>query len=199
LTQQLVILVGGLLTAGKDAFADHLVDNHGFVKLGMSDTLAEALRRLNPFVPVPNQAHPVRYQKLLERDGYVGAKKNDEVRELLQKLGTEVGRELFGQNFWVDMARVRINEQLAVGHSVVLTGARFPNEIALAEYWEDDDNTIATTVWVNRPGVAQGAHASEASVSAEDFEYVLQNDGTLEQLYQRADDLLDHIVLDYVG
>jgi hypothetical protein len=194
-----VIGVGGRLEAGKDAFSDYLVEKHGFVKLGMSDTLAEALYRLNPYIQEGYEYYP--YQDFLEyRGGYVEAKKNPEVRRLLQVLGTEVGRDLLGQDIWVKAAKRRIDEHTAAGTNVVITGVRFPNELAMFDrpdiwhtQWVDP---ITTTVWVERGG-STAAHSSEASVSSEDFEYVLDNLGTLEELHTSAERLYAGILADY--
>jgi hypothetical protein len=199
----LVILVGGRLTSGKDTFADHLVAAHGFVKLGMSDTLAEALYRLDPWIPIletPQGRELLRYQRIVDQVGYVQAKKNPEVRRLLQILGTEVGRQLLGQNIWVDAAKKKILELTSAGKDVVITGIRFPNELRLGYDLSNNHSTPAASVWVTRPSVEQGnsTHASEGSVSADDFEYVLTNDKDLKSLYTATDALLDTIRTDYV-
>lgn len=210
----LVLLVGGKLTSGKDAFADHLVDKHNFKKLGMSDTLAEALYLLDPLIPLystddwaelgekPEGGWDVlrRYSYIVDKVGYVRAKKISEVRRLLQALGTEVGRNMLGENIWVQAAKKKILELVSAGHNVVITGIRFPNEIALEEQLNDehDDVYAAVSVWVERPGLPVTAtHASEASVSLQDFQYVLDNAGTLEELYKAAEALLDTIENDY--
>lgn len=215
-TTPLVILVGGRLTSGKDAFADHLVAKHKFVKLGMSDTLAEALYRLNPLIPVQ---HPgpfgevsvqfVPYQNYFHdfAGGYVQAKTNPEVRRLLQQLGTEVGRELLGQNIWVEAARKKILELTSAGHNVIITGIRFPNELELENQLNEvidtwgavGDKQHATSVYVDRPSLPApvAGHSSEGSVQLEDFQYVLGNTGTLEDLYAASDALLGEIRDDY--
>ena len=46
-------------------------------------------------------------------------------REALQKIGTEVGREIFHENFWVD----RLQKQLNKDTNYVVTDCRFQNEI----------------------------------------------------------------------
>ena len=46
------------------------------------------------------------------------------LRRLLQRMGTEVGRELFGQDFWVELAMRKLDGP------TVFTDCRFPNE-----YW----------------------------------------------------------------
>lgn len=207
MTEQLVIGVGGLLTAGKDAFADHLVDQHGFKKLGMSDTLAEALKRLDPWVPLQdiNDGRVAtlgttewwKYSKLLERFGYVELKNNPEVRRLLQKLGTEVGRQLFGENFWVNIMIRNVLDALAGGAAgVVFTGVRYPNELQIISRLQHDD-IFATSVWVRRPGLVAQGHTSETSVSEEAFEYVLDNDGSLQELDQKSDELISRIRKDF--
>lgn len=204
-TTPLVLLVGGRLTSGKDAFADHLVEQHGFVKLGMSDTLALALYRLNPWVGVNldrTDIVPRRYQDLVDLVGYVEAKKNPEVRRLLQQLGTEVGRQLLGENIWVDAARKKILELTSAGQNVVITGIRFDNEIALEQQlnYSSSARLSAVSVYVDRPSLPAPVegHSSEGSVTPDQFQYQLLNDGTLEQLYTRGTQLLKEIAHDYL-
>ena len=54
---------------------------------------------------------------------------------------------------------------------------------------------MVTSVYVNRPRLPEpkAVHASEGSLTAEDFEFVLENDGTLEELPAKSDELLRHI------
>lgn len=198
MSEPIVILVGGRLTAGKDEFADRLVAEHGFVKLGMSDTLREATRRLTS-VYVRVDDNFVTVPELLESVGYVRAKElSPGYRVLLQELGTEVGRDLLGKNIWVEAAKSRILETMEQHPAgVVLTGARFPNELDMVQYFEEWRDITATSVWVDRPGLEAASHASEGSVSRNDFEYVLNNTGTLEDLAMASDELLALIRADY--
>lgn len=198
MSKPIVILVGGRLTAGKDEFADRLVAEHGFIKQGMSDTLREATRRLTS-VYVRVDDNFVTVPELLERVGYVRSKElSPDYRVFLQELGTEVGRELLGKNIWVEAARNRILEALEQQPAgVVLTGARFPNELTMTT-WFNEQVCAATSVYVNRPGLPAVEHESETSVRSTDFEYVLNNTGTLEELYTGTDELLEMIVADYL-
>jgi hypothetical protein len=195
-----LIGLGGKLRAGKDAVADYLVENKNFVKLGMSDALNEALLKLNPWIPYTVEAHPdinrIRYADLHEWEGYVEAKKNPEVRRLLQVLGTEVGRDMIDQNVWVNLAEKRIRQHWAEGKNVVITAMRFPNELEMVQ------RLSGTNVWVNRPSEAHSAsestihaHASENSVTQDDFELTIENTGTLEDLYNWTEAILDGLSL----
>lgn len=200
-----LIGLGGRLRSGKDALADHLVAEHGFVKIGFSDPLNLALQVLNPLIPLDFDVHRtdgsllgrqntlVRYSDLAQTVDYADAKRHREVRELLQRLGTEVGRNMIDENVWVNVAVNTIKNYRNAGTPVVLTGLRFVNEVQAVR-----GLVGARTVWVDRPGLGEGttsAHASENSISAEDFDQVVVNDGTLDDLYAKADALVESLRL----
>jgi len=187
-----LIALGGQLRAGKDEVAQHLANKHGYVVMGMSDNLNQALLALNPWINTA-MAYPEvqRYREYHDAIGYVEAKKNPEVRRLLQVLGTEVGRNMISQDVWVNMAERTIREHWAQNKKVVITAVRFPNEIEMVR------RLGGTTVWIERASEArtdaQGdilAHASENSVSADDFEHFLDNDSTLDELFLKVDEAL---------
>lgn len=188
-----LIGLGGRLRAGKDAVADHLVDAHGFAKVGMSDALHEAMLAINPILDPGDSAHggePATYRDAIAALGYVRTKAEyPEARRLLQALGTEVGRNMIGENVWVDIMKRKIAALRAEGRDVVVTGLRFGNEVlAIAD-------AGGTTIWVHRPSeaasAAVAAHASETSVDAGDFHEVLLNAGTLEELQRTAESLVN--------
>ncbi len=206
-----IVGIGGKLASGKDAISDRLVEQHGWVKFGMSDALGEALYTLNPWIPVgipmkKDRKHMlarlvervrsreeftavIRYKELFDDVGYVKAKENDEVRRLLQVLGTEVGRKQISESIWTDIAARKVREAAAAGApGVILTGVRFPNELEMIE-----DDLEGETWWVHRPitnNNETAGHASENSVSAVDFELTIYNDGTLDDLYAKVDALV---------
>lgn len=220
-TTQLIGL-GGLLRAGKDAVAEHLAFQHGYTTLGMSDALNEALLLLNPLIEVPggreNFSVMQRYRELHDSIGYVEAKKNPEVRRLLQVLGTEIGREMISEDVWVKIAEKRITGLLAEGKPVVITAMRFPNEIEMLNrlggvaLWVERDAVsrfegLATGGVLPTPGkgisgVSEApvksesmitAHASENSVHSGLFHAILDNSGTLEDLYTKTDTFLEFL------
>lgn len=175
--------LGGRLRSGKDAVADHLVAKHGFVKIGMSDVLNDAMLVINPIVELAD--FWVRYADIIEVEGYVKAKENPEVRRLLQVFGTEFGRDMIGENVWVDMAARKIAALRAEGHPVAITGLRYPNEVAMVAAAENVESW-----WVERGGAPGTGHASDNSVTSSMFDVCIFNLGTLVDLYNHIDSLI---------
>jgi len=178
------IALGGRLRSGKDTVADYLVQKYGYVKIGMSDPLHWAMLQLDPIIKPDPEGDDLRYIDIIDQIGYTEAKAQyPEVRRLLQQLGTEVGRNMLGENVWVDAAARSINGYLNEGKRVVLTGIRFPNELGLAQRFN------GRTWWVSRPSAEDtpGAHASENGVRQEDFELVVGNTADVEYLYGEVD------------
>ena len=178
-----VIGLGGRLRAGKDVVAERLEKEHGFKRLGMSDALHEAMLAIDPILD-----GDWTYRSAIDLYGYVQVKELfPEARRLLQALGTEVGRNMIGENVWVNIMARKIDDFLYADQPVVITGIRFPNELKMIHQF------AGKTVWVERPtesASAQAAsHASENSVGESDFDVTLLNDSTLDHLEGLADQL----------
>ena len=174
----------------------------------MSKPLEKALLILNPWVKVTwgnwvegtwyshaNKSFALKqfvtYAELHQQVGYDESKNNHDVRNYLQKLGTEVGRNMFGENVWIDYALRDIDKMLAKGRNVVITGIRFPNEL------EGVKARQGLSVWVERTGYGPvNSHASDNTLGMEDFDKVLWNDGTLTDLKQNAYHLIGSVVHD---
>ena len=180
-----LIGIGGYAGTGKDAVATILEDSHGFYGTFMSQPLNAALCRLNPQVEV-RHGEVFRYVDLINQLGYTKAKELPEVRRLLQAMGTEVGRDMFGQTVWIDQLRNYLAAQKP-DDDVVVTGIRFPNEASMirelgGELW-----------WMYRPGYGPvNSHSSDNSLSLRHFDRVVVNDGTLEDLEQLVTKMLQN-------
>jgi hypothetical protein len=104
-------------------------------------------------------------------------------REYLQWYGTEAHRDVFGTNFWVDVACPRD----LVSHDALLvyTDVRFPNE---AERIKENGGYIWQII---RPEVDEGdSHASEQPLPPELIDVVIQNDKDLNHFRNEVHDRL---------
>lgn len=191
----MIISLSGYAGSGKNAVADILIEQHGFKAYAWADTLRAAAAALNPIVAYPSPSlrsdvvpEPVRYNDAIEALGYDTAKFTyPEVRQILQRLGTEVGRYILGENIWVDTTLTRINK--SGDSNVVITDTRFPNEVDAVKNYPFDEGFTAR---VNRPGVnALNDHPSETSLNDYSFDYELNNNGTLEDLGLKVQEMLN--------
>jgi hypothetical protein len=98
----MIIGLSGYAQTGKDTVASHLIKNYDFRRVAFADPIRQALYRLNPLVEV-GEFRAVHLQSPVDSMGWEEVKKiSPETRRLLQILGTEVGREMFGPDFWVN-------------------------------------------------------------------------------------------------
>ena len=190
----MLIGLGWNAQVGKDEVGKILVKNHGFKRYAFADILKQALYNLNPTVQGIDFKNYSCYgyytiQKLVNDLGWEEAKKFPEVRSLLQRMGTEVGRNLFGEDFWVDRTMFEIGKSFEVEYlrsitpfmrfkgNIVITDCRFVNE---AEAVKDRGGVF---IKVTREGVKPpNNHASEQGISEHLIDGYIRNDGTLEEL-----------------
>jgi hypothetical protein len=119
----LIIGLSGWARSGKDTVANFLVENHGFTKLSFADPMREALVRLDPQIYV--SGHIMHLAWAVNKFGWEEIKsQSPDIRGLMQRLGTEVGREMFGEDFWVNQALKKAQEF----DNVVFSDTRFKNE-----------------------------------------------------------------------
>lgn len=176
----LVIGITGRKRSGKSTLARQLVQRHGFVEKSFATPLKEAALALNPIVDygLGNPAFGViRLATVVKRHGWEYAKDHyPEVRRTLQRLGTDVVRNRLGANVWVDLAGPWPQPS-----PTVLADCRFDNE---ARRIRESGGIVVEVV---RPGLETGdGHASEAGISSHLIACRVVNDGTPEQLYERA-------------
>lgn len=185
-----LIGLSGYAGCGKDTVAAVLAECQ-WRRASFADPLRAALYALDPAI-YDNEIDESgwethRLQYLVDVWGWDATKRDyPEVRALLQRMGTEVGRNLFGENFWVVQALSGIADD--GGTRYVFADCRFPNEA-------DAIRERGGRVWrVTRPGYAPvNAHPSETALDRYPFDGFIDNDGDLDQLHERvmAELLLD--------
>jgi hypothetical protein len=135
---------------------------------------------------------------LLEGIGKVDHHHKMTYREFLQKLGTDAMRDGLHINVWVNalFADYRETESIFRGkviekHSLpnwVITDMRFPNEMEAVV--KRGGITIRVTRPVEKSKNIARLHPSETSLDKADFDYTINNDGTLEELVQKVRTIL---------
>lgn len=130
--------ITGFAQHGKDSTARVLVERYGFTRYALADMLKETVLALNPIVLVDdddeaNTGVEAGFYRLDELTGFgyepEQVKGVKEVRRLYQAMGTDAGRNVLGEDVWVQALESVIGEKLYDQRSrVVISDVRFPNE-----------------------------------------------------------------------
>lgn len=122
------------------------------------------------------------------------------MREMFQKVGTEGGRDIFGDNLWVDRLRLRLAQlEETVDENdkeniFIITDVRFPNEV---DFIHMEGGTVW---WIDREddslSESSQAHSSENAISVLDGNLVIPNDDTIDTLAKEVTHALKTYVLD---
>lgn len=212
----MIVGISGHAGAGKDTIADRLVEQHGFVRVGFADPMKRFCQEVFDFtdeqvwgtIEHKNRPDP-RYPRVVERGLRGDVCEYLAPRYALQTLGTEWGRDCY-PNLWIDYA-LRVARTLLGGgwqydsreglcdepgafpvQGVVFSDCRFANEIEAVK------RAGGVIVRVVRPGfggeVGIAGHRSEAEqrgIPDAEFDHVIHNAGTLEDLAAEVDRLAE--------
>ena len=119
----------------------------------------------------------------------------------MQLLGTDVFRNNFHQDTWILSLEKRLSR---IEHNVVITDARFPNEVAMirraggkvvrVKRGEDPDwFEVAKHNVDTMPHLHPEIHASEYMWASIVPDYLITNEGTIDDLYVVVKDLLEDL------
>lgn len=165
----LLIGVTGYARYGKDTVGRILTEHHGYRRIGFADNVRKTALALDPIIESSTGA---RLSEIVALHGWEYAKELHEVRRTLQRMGTEVGRNHFGRDVWINMALKGVKEY------TVVTDVRFPNE---AEAIKERGGVIWRVLRSVSSGVSTW-HASEAHIMSLPVDHMLFNNGTIEDL-----------------
>lgn len=180
-----MVALAGKAGSGKNTLAQHLVDDYGFTEIGFADAIRQMLVELNPLIPIDMGIDgellksTIRLATLVDSIGWDEAKRDHaEVRELLQRLGTEAGRQIISPTVWIDIA---LRNAMATDTHVVFTDCRFPNEVDAVR------NQGGLLVRVYRRGVhSVNDHISESAIDDIPADLTVMNVGAKTELADAA-------------
>lgn len=166
-----VIGFTGRKRSGKDTAAKALCDI-GWHRVGFADALKVGALAIDPL------CGKHRLSELVELCGWDEAKKNPELRRFLQRYGTEGGRDIFGEDCWVKLAREKVNRSMMIAKGAVIPDVRFANEVSMIHEFG------GIVVLIQRPSLEGqiDEHRSEQLDFQPDA--TILNNGTPEQLHE---------------
>ena len=167
-----IVGLTGHARCGKDTAANTLVARM-WTRVAFADALRDVLIALNPVVWEPDVSLR---EAMRDTRSWDALKKDPSVRQLLQRMGTEAGRNIHGDDCWIRIAKRKVD---AAPGNVVITDVRFSNEAEAIRAWG------GKVIRIERPGVGPvNGHSSESL----DFEpdAVIENSGTIEDLHDQV-------------
>jgi hypothetical protein len=199
----MIIGICGFIGSGKDTVADYLVNFHEFRRESFASTLKDAVSSVFGWDRTMLEGRTKEAREWREQvDPWWAARLDMPTltpRWVLQYWGTEVCRKAFHDDIWIASLENKI--RTSKDH-VVISDCRFPNEILSIR------NAGGQILWVQRGelpdwyDVAIDAnrgmniainelrmrkiHASETAWVGTEFDAVLDNNGTIDELYNQT-------------
>lgn len=207
-----IIAICGFIGSGKDTVADYLVNFHGYRRESFANSLKDAVGVVFNWDRELLDGRTKQSREWREtKDEWWSERLKQDItpRWVLQYWGTEVVRRGFHNDMWVASLENRL---LNSKDDIVITDCRFPNEIASLKNigakvlrvkrgpepaWYNsavDYNSGNRRIgWALGKDVLDkaGVHASEYSWVGSDFDAVLENDGTIADLYAQIETVLE--------
>jgi len=208
----MILGVTGLIGSGKDTIADYLCTFHGFKRLSFAASLKDAVSSVfgwdrELLEGTTKSSREWREQK----DLWWSERLNMEVtpRWVLQYWGTEVCRVGFHEDIWVASVENKLRNAT---DNIIITDCRFFNEVKAIkrvggitcrvergmrpEWYEDAVNLnkgpsqIGWAIAKDRL-VRLNVHASEYSSVGLDYDYHLDNNGSIDKLHKQIESIIN--------
>lgn len=100
------------------------------------------------------------------------------IRDIMQFIGTDVGRKVLGEDIWVNIAKLKILNKINVNGICYVSDVRFYNE---CEAIKDLGGKV---ILINRPNISIPEHESEEINIAP--HYIIDNDKKLSNLFYKV-------------
>jgi hypothetical protein len=205
----MIIGVCGFIGSGKDTIADYLVNLHHFRRESFANTLKDAVSAVFGWDRTMLEGRTKQAREWREQVDPWWAERLSiphlTPRWILQNWGPEVCRKNFHNDIWIASLE---NKLRASTDDIVISDCRFPNEIAAIKKaggrvvrvvrgpepeWygaavSQNRGPNGNSSWAlsGRKLEQMGIHASETAWVGTRFDVVLDNNGTLEDLYQQV-------------
>ena len=208
----MIIGVCGFIGSGKDTVADYLVNLHHFRRESFANTLKDAVSAVFGWDRTMLEGRTKQAREWREQQDNWWTDRLGMVitpRWVLQNWGTEVCRNGFHDDIWIASLENKLRNST---DDVVISDCRFPNEIQAIKQsggivvrvvrgpepeWYDAAVSVnrgpnGNTTWAlsGRKLEQLGVHASETSWVGTKFDVVLDNNSTLDDLYQQVKKLV---------
>jgi len=203
----MIIGVCGFIGSGKDTVADYLTNFHGFRRESFANSLKDAVSQVFSWDRTMLEGRTKEAREWREQVDPWWAERlampHLTPRWVLQYWGTEVCRKSFHDDIWIAALENKLRNSK---DDIVISDCRFPNEIksiknaggkivcverGVRPHWYDiaiqaNKGSANAQDWLKKEGI----HASETSWVGTAFDYTLNNNNTIDDLYKQVKNLV---------
>ncbi len=195
----MIIGICGLQGSGKDTLGSILIQKYGFVKLSYAGILKDIVSIIFGWDREMVEGATKESRQWREQVDEWWASRlnmpNLTPRYVLQYFGTDLFRNHFHNDIWV----AAVERQLYKYPNVVITDCRFPNEIDVlksngAKLVKITRGTLPEWFGQYESGlieVPENIHPSEYMWIKNKFDFLIQNDGSIEELENLCDEIIN--------
>lgn len=193
----MIITICGLKGSGKDTISNYFVKKYGFIKLHFGGVLKDVCSIIFNWPRYLLEGDTVESREFRETEDKWWSKKlgfKITPRIALQKIGTDVLRNHFNNDIWSLIIEKKINDLSSKGKNIIIADCRFQNEIKMLRSY----GAKIIAVYRNLPEwfepykkgkilIPESIHKSEYDWIKSDFDYEINNQGSLEDLHDKIE------------
>ena len=209
----MIVGIAGFIGSGKDTIADYLITFKGFKRMSYAGPLKDAVAAIFNWDRelLEGTTHYSREWRDTV-DAWWAERLNIPhltPRFVLQQWGTEVGRRAFHDDIWIASVE---NKLRTVKDNIVISDCRFPNELKSIKNaggitirvtrgnnpeWYDAALALSKGYYsAGYPAARKileehNVHASEYSSVGLDYDYYVDNSGTVDELHRKIDSIIN--------
>lgn len=170
----MIIGLSGRMGSGKDTAAEIIRELTGDYEIKRFAGKLKDVAQLLTGIPAAD------FNRQEVKQKHLGEEWGMTVRQLLQRLGTDAVRNGLNENAWV----LALFADYKGSENWVIPDCRFPNE------YDAIKKRGGIVVRVERGERLQNVHPSESALDNYDFDYLIDNNGSLDELREKVEFLL---------